>query len=107
MSAWAVVIVVGVGSFAFRALPLFVGGGVADQPGLERRLEHAMPAVLAAMVVLSVQRQGPFGATATTVGVAAALLVGTVLTVRGHSLLATVAGGWAAHWVVVIVLALL
>jgi branched-subunit amino acid transport protein len=106
MSAWVVVVAVGVGSFAFRAVPLFVGGRLAARPGLERRLEHAMPAVLAAMVVLSVQRQGPFGATATTAASAVALTVGAVLAARGRSLLVTVAGGLTAHWLVLLAVAL-
>lgn len=96
MTAWLVMVAVGLGSLAFRAVPLLAHVGAGARPGFDRVVRHASTAALTAMVVtatLGANGTGPLLPS----GVAVA--VGTVVAARGRSMLAVVASGTVAFWV--------
>lgn len=97
MTAWLVILAVGLGSFAFRAVPLLVAGGAGQHPWSDRLIRHASTAALTALVVsstLGANGTGPLLPSLAAVG------VGTLAAARGRSMLVVVGVGMAAFWAV-------
>ena len=88
MSADLLVVVLGIGSVSLRVAPVLVGAPVGR--GVDRLLQRAGTAALAALVAGDVAGAGSSGALAAMV---AGLAVGVVLKRRGASMLAVIAGG--------------
>lgn len=57
MSAWVVVVAVGVGSYLFRVSMLVVAGRMGVPAALERATRFAIPTAFAALVATSLGRQ--------------------------------------------------
>ena len=83
MTAWIVVVCIGVGSLAFRIVPLAFAGRHAS-PQVSRAIKDAGAAAVAAITVSAFDRAAHAG---DVVALAAAGVVGLVLTLRGGSLL--------------------
>ncbi|HMK11973.1 MAG TPA: AzlD domain-containing protein [Acidimicrobiales bacterium] len=93
MTAWFVVICVGIGSLAFRAAPLAFAGRTAS-PRTSRFIKDAGAAAVAAITVASFDRAAHAGP---VLPLAAAGLLGLALTLRRASMLRIVAAGTVVY----------
>lgn len=92
---WIVIVSVGIGSYALRALPIFAGGRLLASPPVERLIAHAGTAALAALIATGL-RSGAVGGDAAPALVAATAAL--VVAIRGASMLRVLfagAGGFA------------
>ena len=91
---WLVIIAVGLGSLAFRLVPLFVlqRAPVGEQG--ERALRHAATAAITALIVTSVRQNATGTATVPMLLTAA---IGRVGAARGQSLGRLLLGGGAVY----------
>lgn len=97
---WVIVVSVGLGSYALRALPLFTGGRLFDGPNAERIIGYAGTAALSALIASGLRGAAETGGEAwITISVAAVALAvaargGSMLRVLGLAALTfAVAGG--------------
>ena len=104
MSAWLVIVAVGVGSYLFRAAPVMTGARWTASPSVERAIGRAGTAALAALVVGGV-RHGTAGG-AGTAGAIAAAAVARPMAVRGQPLLRVLLSGVAANAAILALVAL-
>ncbi len=89
MTAWIVVICIGIGSLAFRTAPLAFAGRPTS-PRTSRLIKDAGAAATAAITVASFDRAAQSGDVA---ALAVAGIVGFVLALRGASMLRVVSVG--------------
>ena len=89
MTAWIAVLCIGLGSLAFRITPLAFAGRTASAR-VSRVIKDAGVAAVGAITVSSFDRAAQLG---DVTALAAAGVVGLVLTVRGASMLRVVAVG--------------
>ena len=89
MTAWIVVICIGIGSLAFRVAPLAFAGR-STPPRTSRLIKDAGVAATAAITVAAFDRAAQSGDVA---ALAVAGIVGFVLALRGASMLRVVAVG--------------
>ncbi len=98
-SFWVVILVLAVGTWLMRALPIMLHGAVATPPWAERLLRYVPVAALTALVVpgsLYVKSDGLYAfAPARTIAAIVALLVA----LRTRSVLATLLSGMVVLWV--------
>jgi branched-subunit amino acid transport protein len=97
VTAWLVVVAVGVGSYVARAVPVVVGARWLRAPRVVEAIEHAGTAALAALIAIGLRHGATTPADALTVGLAAAVAV--VVAVRGapmHTVLLVGAIAYAA-----------
>ncbi|MET0461108.1 MAG: AzlD domain-containing protein [Ilumatobacteraceae bacterium] len=95
MTTGVLIVLLGVGSFCLRAAPMLAAS--ADHPRLDRVIDRAGAAALAALVATDLagaRSQGSLAAMATSLG------VGLVLAHRGASMLRVIAAGVAVYAVV-------
>lgn len=96
---WLMTLVLAVGTWLMRSLPIMLHGAVPTPPWLERLLKHVPVAALTALVVpgaLYVKANGAYEfAPARTIAAAIALLVA----LRTKNTLLTLGAGMAALWV--------
>jgi branched-subunit amino acid transport protein len=107
MNAVVALVVAGVVAFATRSSFAFVVRARRGRPmpgWLDRSLTAAMPAGLAATVVVAVLERGG-GAPGGVAAAVAALIVAAVVAWRTDSMLGVVGAGLVAHWLVLTVLA--
>jgi branched-subunit amino acid transport protein len=97
MTTWLVVLAVGAGSYAFRALPFFVPGRWRESPAVERTLAHAGTAALAALVASGLRHGVDTGHGA---GFLVAGAVAVVVAVRGGSMPRVLLAGALAYAVI-------
>ena len=95
MTAWFVVICIGIGSLTFRVAPLAFAGRAAS-PRASRLLRDAGAAAVAAITVASFDRAAHAGP---VLPLAIAGLLGLVLTLRRASMLRIVAAGTVVYLV--------
>jgi len=98
MTSWLVVLGVGLGSYAFRLLPLTIGERAAESERLQRMIHHAGTAALTALVVTALLQVASssgdgVGGVGGLLVVAAAAAASTVAAIRGRSMLAVVGVG--------------
>ena len=96
---WVVIIVVGIGSYLLRVLPLFVGGKVLTSPRAERIIANAGAAALSALIVTGFQRSAATATDVIPTGVCAAAALAAA--VKGWSMqrvLLVGAASYAAMW---------
>jgi branched-subunit amino acid transport protein len=94
---WIGVLAVGLGSFAFRAVPLLLGAGFALPERTQAILRHAGMGGIAALLIsdiLGIGSGNGFWTTASTVG---AVAVGAVVAWRGGSMTLVVLIGGAVY----------
>jgi branched-subunit amino acid transport protein len=91
---WLTMVLVGLGSYAFRAIPLLVLPRVELSTRADRVLRNAGAAALTALVVTSVTGRAESG---TVVPTLAAIALAAVLAARGASLLRVVVAGGALY----------
>lgn len=94
MTTWLAMLLVGMGSFAFRAVPLLVLPRFTVPPRVEAALRDGGTAAVTALIVSAVLHRGTtgnLGATVLAVGVALALAV------RGTSMLRLVGAGLGVY----------
>jgi branched-subunit amino acid transport protein len=106
MSAWIVVLAVGLVSYLFRAGPVLALARVELPAPVERSLRHAGPAAMAAMAALTLVH---YDSPAAGAAPAAVLAVGfsMLLVRRGLPLAFVVAAGLAAYQVVLVTVRLI
>jgi branched-subunit amino acid transport protein len=91
---WLTMVLVGVGSYAFRAVPLLVLPRVELSDRADRMLRNAGAAALTALLVTAVTGSAERG---TVVPTLAALALAAALAARGASLLRIVLAGGALY----------
>jgi len=95
---WLMTVVLAIGTWAMRSLPIMLHGTVTTPPWLERLLKHVPVAALTVMVVpgaLYLKANGVYEfAPARTIAAVVALLVA----LRTKNTLATLGAGMAALW---------
>ena len=91
---WLTMALVGVGSYAFRVIPLFVLPRMAPSPRVDRTIRHAVAAALTALVATSVSQRASTGDLVPTL---IAVGCGLVPAVRGASLFRVVLVGGVAY----------
>ena len=98
-SFWVVIIVLAVGTWLMRALPIMLHGAVATPPWAERLLRYVPVAALTALVVpgsLYIKSGAQYEfAPARTIAAVVALLVA----LRTRSVLATLVTGMVVLWI--------
>jgi branched-subunit amino acid transport protein len=94
MTVWIALLGVGLGSYAFRAVPLFVLARTPLSPRTEELVGRAGLAAITALIVLSTRSAATGGAAPATL---AAVGGATVLAARGARLPAVVALGGALY----------
>jgi branched-subunit amino acid transport protein len=104
MSAWLVIVTVGLGSYLFRAGPVVTGARWTASPAIERAIGRAGTAALAALVVGGLRHESTGSATAAGVVAAAAVVLSMAL--RGQSLLRALLAGAAVHAAIVTLVSL-
>ena len=96
---WVLIVVLAIGTWAMRSLPIMLHGTVPTPPWLERLLKHVPVAALTAMVVpgaLYVKANGVYEfAPARAIAAILALLVA----LRTKNTLATLGAGMVALWI--------
>jgi branched-subunit amino acid transport protein len=99
MNTWLAVVLVGLGSCALRlAPPLFAQRFTWPDP-VDRGLRHAGTAALVYLVVAPALGEARVG-WPQAAGVAAGMLVGLALALRGHRAIAVIAAGLGGAWLV-------
>ena len=101
MTPWLAVVLVGLGSLAFRVGPLLAARSWRPGPGAQRVLGHVQPAVLSALAVTALLRHEAAGRAGDPVGVVAGLAVASVVSARRGPMIVAVVGGLGAYWGVV------
>jgi branched-subunit amino acid transport protein len=94
---WIVVGCVGLGSFALRFVPMLLAERLRWPEPVERALRHAGTAALVFVVVQAAIGAGR-GDWSRALGAAVGLLIGLVLTLRGHRPLVVIAAGLGVAW---------
>jgi branched-subunit amino acid transport protein len=95
MTAWLVILAVGVGSYALRALPTVLGERWTGAPAFERTVAHAGTAAIAALIAGGVRRDAT-DVTSLSVTVVA-LVVAAVVAWRGATLPQVLVTGGATY----------
>ena len=95
MSMWLAIVLVGLGSYAFRVVPLLLGDRMRLSEGADATLRHAAIGAMTALMVLGVKRvlaADPFSLDAIPVGTA--LAISGTLALLGRSMpLVVLCGG--------------
>lgn len=94
MTTWMVVLAVGAGSFVLRVAPLLVLQRAMLSDQIDRVIRHAGTAAMAALIATSVRHAAHGSSMVPTLLAAAA---GTLLAVRGASMLRIVGSGGAIY----------
>jgi branched-subunit amino acid transport protein len=89
-----VIVAVGLGSYALRALPVVLDAGWLRSPRVERTIAHAGTAALAALIMVGLRRSAATPVHSVAVAVAAAVAV-VVAVRRGSMPQILLAGGCA------------
>jgi len=100
VTTWAVIVAVGLGSYALRALPLLLDGRWSGSARFERAIAHAGTAGLAALVAGGLRHSATSPAEALALAVAVA--VGVVVAVRGGVMVRVLLAGGVAYGVVLV-----
>ena len=100
MSTWLAVIAVGLGSYMFRVVPLFVPWIASPPEGVERVLTRAGVASLVALAAASTRHQTTGVETTATAAVVIALAAGLLAARCGARMHTVVVAGVATHAVV-------
>jgi branched-subunit amino acid transport protein len=99
MTTWIAIAGVGLGSYAFRLLPLLLGERVRWSAPIDRAIRHAGLAALTALVVAGVRHHQGDGRPGATLLAFAAVVAAAVVARRGRSMLWVVATGLGVYWV--------
>ena len=104
---WVIILVLGVGTFLLRSLPLWLYGRRPAPHWLERLLRHVPAAALTALVVPASLYTKTNGAYEVAPARIVAALVALFVALRWRSVLATLVAGMVTLWVAQAVLAAL
>jgi branched-subunit amino acid transport protein len=99
---WLTMLLVGIGSYAFRVVPVLVLPRFELSPRADRLLRHAGAAALTALVATSVTGSGGADQIVATL---IAVAVAAVLAVTGSAMLRVVAGGAIAYAAITLLIA--
>lgn len=97
MNAWLAIVLVGAGSYGMRFVPLLLADRWAPGPRMDRALRQAGTAALTALAVAGLRAEPLTATGGDTAVTGAAVLVGSVAALRGHSLTVVVGAGVAVH----------
>jgi branched-subunit amino acid transport protein len=98
MTMWVAIVLVGLGSFGFRVVPMLLGDRMRLSEGVDATLRHAAVAAMTALMVLGVKRVAdPFSLDAIPVGMA--LATSGALALLGRSMPVVVLCGGVAYGV--------
>jgi branched-subunit amino acid transport protein len=107
MSMWLAIVLVAIGSYVFRVVPLLLGERMRLSESADSTLRHAAVGAMTALIVLSVEKAAAEPCGADTIPVAVALAVSGTAAFLGRSMPVVVLGGGAAYGLVLGVLRLL
>jgi branched-subunit amino acid transport protein len=99
MNTWLAIVLVGLGSYALRLAPLLVAQQFTWPDPVDRGLRHAGTAALAYLVIAPALGEARVG-WPQAAGVAAGILIGLALALRGHRAVSVVAAGLVTAWLV-------
>ena len=94
---WTAVLVVGLGSFVFRAAPLLFGAAFRLPERTQQILRHAGMGGIAALLVSNIIGIGSGNGFCTTASAVAAVTVGAIVAWRGRSMTLVVLTGGAVY----------
>lgn len=97
MRVWMAILLVGAGSYVFRAAPLFVGRVAQLSPHARATAERAGTASLVALAAITIRHQTVDVEASAAVAAAAAIAVGSVLAARRHALHTVAIAGVLVH----------
>ena len=100
MTAWLAVLGVGIGSYAFRWLPLALAGRRALPAAVEVRLRHASLAAVVALAVGPLRSPTLTGTPDDALATSAALLAGAAAVRARRPMVVVVLAGLGARWLV-------
>ena len=104
---WLVIVLVGLGSYVLRAVPLLLGGRLRLSQRADVVLRHGSVGAMTALMVLSAQRTSSGVTDLHTLALAVALTVSGGVALRGRSMLPVVTCGAAAYGLTLAVLRVL
>jgi branched-subunit amino acid transport protein len=99
MTTWLAVALVGLGSCVLRVAPLLLVQRFSWPDPVDRGLRHAGTAALVYLVVAPAVGEARVG-WPQAAGVAAGMLIGLALALRGHRAVLVIAAGLGAAWLV-------
>lgn len=96
---WLMIVVLALGTWAMRALPIMLHGHVAHPPWLERLLKHVPVAALTALVVPGVLYLHVHDTYTLSPPRTIAAIVALLVALRTRNVLATLVAGMGALWI--------
>lgn len=96
---WLVIVVLAVGTWAMRSVPIILHGHVPHPPWLTRLLRHVPVAALSALVIPSVLYLHKSSGYTFSPSRSVAAVIALVVALRTRSTLATLGAGMAALWI--------
>lgn len=98
-TALTLTLAIAIGTYLLRAVPALLLADRTLPPFVQMALKNVGPAVLAALVVVSVASTGPEGEIGIEVAEVAALVVAGAVAWRWRNLIWSAAAGMAALWI--------
>jgi branched-subunit amino acid transport protein len=99
MNTWLAIVLVGLGSCAFRLTPALLAQRFIWPEPVDRGLRHAGTAALVYLVVAPALGEARVG-WSQAAGVGAGMLIGLALAWRGHQAVSVIAAGLGTAWLV-------
>jgi branched-subunit amino acid transport protein len=94
MSMWLAIVLVGLGSYAFRVVPMLLGERMQLSEAADATLRHAAVGAMTALMVLGVQRVAADPVSPDAIPVGTALAISGTLALLGRSMpLVVLCGG--------------
>ncbi|MFZ2013837.1 MAG: AzlD domain-containing protein [Nocardioides sp.] len=94
---WPAIVLVGLGSYVLRVVPLLLGGRLRLSQRADAALRHASVSAMTALMVLSAQRMTTSVTDLHTLAVVVALAVSGGVALRGRSMFLVVVCGAATY----------
>jgi branched-subunit amino acid transport protein len=94
MTMWLAIVLVGLGSYVFRVVPMLLGERMRLSERVDETLRHAAVGAMTALMVLGVERAAPEPFSAHSVPVGLALAISGTVAILGRSMpLVVLCGG--------------
>ncbi len=104
MRMWLAIVLVGLGSYAFRVVPMLLGERMQLSEGADTTLRHAAVGALAALMVLGVKRVAADPFSPDTIPVGLALAMSGTVALLGRSMPLVVLCGGVTYGLALLVL---
>jgi branched-subunit amino acid transport protein len=107
MSMWLAIVLVGLGSYAFRVVPLLLGERMRLSERADAALRHAAVGAMTALMVLGVERVTADPLSRDAIPVGAALAISGMVALLGRSMPLVVLCGGATYGLALVALRVL